>query len=99
MNIELESRKLEDIITKLENDNLEIYNILKEMGLSLKYLDSSTWSSREKPRFDSTVESFVKNLEDNTLRYLNECTETLKLAIKSYESVDKDLTNSIEKSE
>ena len=95
MNIDIEKNGLENIIQKLEKDNLNIYNIVKDMHISFKSLDDSKWSSIEKTKLDSTLVSMMNNIDNNLLSYLNDCTNTLKLALNSYEKSDSNLKNSL----
>ena len=97
MNIELEYNNLEKLIEKLEKDNLNIYNIVKDMHLSFKTLDEEKWHSSEKIKLDSKLISMMNNLDENLLLYLNNCTDTLKLALNSYQKSDSNLKNNVEK--
>ena len=95
MNIDIEKNGLENTIQKLEKDNLNIYNIVKDMHISFKSLDDGKWYSIEKAKLDSTLVSMMNNIDNNLLSYLNDCTNTLKLALNSYEKSDSNLKNSL----
>ena len=95
MSINLENQSLENLIKKLEDDNLKISNIIKEINKSFEHLDSSKWSSKEKTNLDSILNPFIDNLDIKVLDYLSECTDMLKLALISYETTDSSLTKDI----
>ena len=97
-NISLDSSKLESLIAKLETDNKKIYDIVTNINTSLRQLDGSLWSSREKTKCDTTVESFLKENDSNLLDYLNECTDLLRAAKQSYQSQDNALKEVVENS-
>lgn len=88
MNINIKNNEVKYLIKKLENDNINIYNIVKDINNAYKKLDSSKWKSNEKEKLDNNFNKMIADLDKNLLHFLNKGTDVLKLAVSSYENAD-----------
>lgn len=96
MDIKINNNDLKDLINILEKDNLNIYNIVKDINISYKSLDNTKWSSNEKTKLDSSLYPFIDNIDKYLLSYLNDCTNSLKLASNLYTETDLNIKNNID---
>ena len=95
--IKLQSSLLDDLIIKLEQDNLEIVDLIKNSNDAIRTLDDKKWKSKEKIEMDEKLIPYMNKLDNQLLNYLNECTDLLKLAKASYEETDKSISRSMSK--
>ncbi len=94
-NIKLDSPALEGLITKLENDNIKLDTIIKDMGTAIRYLDETKWKSREKKQLDALFLPFMNKIESNFLNYLMEVTELLKKANLAYQNQEINISKTV----
>ena len=78
------TKELNEHIKVLEQDNLDIYEIIKTINLEIKKLDKTKWDASEKKKLDDKFNIFFDKVEKNYFSILNNCTDLLKHANTSY---------------
>ena len=59
--IKLQSSLLDDLIIKLEQDNLEIVDLIKNSNDAIRTLDDKKWKSKEKIEMDEKLIPYMNN--------------------------------------
>ena len=73
--IKLQSSLLDDLIIKLEQDNLEIVDLIKNSNDAIRTLDDKKWKAKEKIEMDEKLIPYMNKLDNQLLNYLKECTD------------------------
>ncbi len=94
-NINLNEQELEILISKLEQDNEEVLDIIDQIELEYIKLDESRWRSEEKHQMDEVMIPYLKEIKENVPLELGSMTNILTEALENYRIQNKNLENSV----